>query len=274
MTFLQALVLGIIQGITEFLPISSSGHLVLTPFLFGWQIPQDQKFSFDVLVQLGTLVAVFAYFWKDIQAIVSDFMGGLIHRTPFATPQSRLGWYLILASVPAGVFGILLKDYVEEAFSSPVLTAFFLFGTAALLFVGERLGKRNRSLNETSWKDALWIGAAQILALFPGVSRSGATIAGGMTRNLERKEAGRFSFLMSIPIMLAAGLYSSFDLLDIPDLAGFLPVLAVGFVTAAVVGYLSIAWLLSFLNRGSLTGFAIYCIAIATLILILTYAFP
>jgi undecaprenyl-diphosphatase len=274
MTFLQALILGIVQGITEFLPISSSGHLVLTPFLFGWDIPADQKFSFDVLVQMGTLVAVFVYFWKDIRTIAIEFIQGLIKRQPFGTPQSRLGWYLILASIPAGIFGILLKDYVEEAFSSPILTAFFLIGTAALLFMGERLGKRNRTLTETNWKDALWIGAAQILALFPGVSRSGATIAGGMTRNLERKEAGRFSFLMSIPIMLAAGLYSALDLVNIPDLASFLPVLAVGFIVAAVVGYLSIAWLLSFLNRGSLKGFAFYCIAIAALILILAYAVP
>jgi undecaprenyl-diphosphatase len=271
MTFLQALILGIVQGITEFLPISSSGHLVLTPFLFGWSIPAEQKFSFDVLVQLGTLVAVFVYFWKDIRAITTDFVQGMFHGTPFATPQSRLGWYLIAATIPAGIFGFLLKDYVEQAFASPVITALFLFGTAALLFMGERLGKRNRSLDQATWKDALWIGAAQILALFPGVSRSDATIAGGMTRNLERKEAGRFSFLMSIPIMLAAGLYSVLDLAYVPDLSTFLPVLAVGFVTAAVVGYLSIAWLLSFLNRGSLIGFAIYCIAIASLILILTY---
>jgi undecaprenyl-diphosphatase len=271
MEFFQAFILGIIQGITEFLPISSSGHLVLTPFLFGWNIPPEEKFPFDVLVQLGTLVAVFVYFWKDIVAIVTDFVRGLITRQPFATVQSRLGWYLLLASVPAGIFGILLKDYVEEAFSSPVLTAFFLFGTAALLLLAERLGKRNRTLEHATWKDAVWIGAAQILALFPGVSRSGATIAGGMTRNLERKEAGRFSFLMSIPIMLAAGLYSTLDLLDVPNLAEFLPVLMVGFFTAAVVGYLAIAWLLSFLNRGSLKGFAFYCIGVASLILILAY---
>jgi undecaprenyl-diphosphatase len=154
MTFLQALILGIVQGITEFLPISSSGHLVLTPFLLGWNIPEDQKFSFDVLVQMGTLVAVFVYFWKDIRTIVIEFIQGLIKRQPFGTPQSRLGWYLILASIPAGIFGILLKDYVEEAFSSPILTAFFLFGTATLLFMGERLGKRNRTLTETNWKDA------------------------------------------------------------------------------------------------------------------------
>jgi len=274
MTFIQAFILGIIQGITEFLPISSSGHLVLTPFLFGWNIPAEQKFPFDVLVQLGTLAAVFAYFWKDIRAIVKDFVTGLINRQPLATAQSRLGWLLILASIPAGAAGFFLKESIETAFNSPILTAIFLFGTAGLLIVGERVGKRRRSLEEVGWKDALWIGAAQILALFPGVSRSGATIAGGMTRDLKRKEAGRFSFLMSIPIMLAAGLYSAFDLLKIPDLGAFLPVLAVGFITAAVVGYLAIAWLLSFLNRGSLVGFAIYCIAIASLILILAYAAP
>jgi undecaprenyl-diphosphatase len=274
MTIIQAFILGIVQGITEFLPISSSGHLVLTPFLLGWDIPKEQQFPFDVLVQLGTLVAVFIYFRKDLSAIAIGFTAGLVRRQPFATDQSRLGWLLILATIPAGIAGLLFKDLIVAAFDNPPLVAVFLFGTALLLFTGERVGKRNRTLDEVCWKDALWIGAAQILALFPGISRSGATIAGGLTRNLNRKEAGRFSFLMSVPIMLAAGFYSTLDLLTVPDLTAFLPVLAVGFLTAAIVGYFAIAWLLWFLNRGSLTGFAIYCIVIAALILVLNYALP
>ncbi len=266
MTFLQALILGIIQGLTEFLPISSSAHLVLTPYLLNWSIPEAQIFPFDVLVQLGTLVAVIVYFWKDLWGIITAFVRGLVQRRPFADPQSRLGWLLILASVPAGLAGVLIKDIVDAAFHSPTVTAGFLLVTAALLVVAEKIGRRTRSLEQLNWKDALWIGFAQVLALFPGVSRSGSTIAGGMTRHIDRRSAGRFSFLMSIPVMLAAGGLSVLDLLEMPDLASFLPVLAVGFVTAAVVGYLSIAWLLRFLTRNTLYGFAVYCVLLSALV--------
>lgn len=266
MTFLQALILGIIQGLTEFLPISSSAHLVLTPYLLNWSIPEAQIFPFDVLVQLGTLVAVIAYFWKDLWGIITAFMRGLVQRRPFADPQSRLGWLLILASVPAGLAGVLIKDAVDAAFHSPAVTAGFLLVTAVLLVVAEKIGRRTRGLDQINWKDALWIGFSQVLSLFPGISRSGSTIAGGMTRHLDRRSAGRFSFLMSIPVMLAAGGLSVLDLLDMPDLASFLPVLAVGFITAAVVGYLSIAWLLRFLTRNTLYGFAVYCALLSVLV--------
>ncbi len=140
-----------------------------------------------------------------------------------------------------------------------------------LLVIAERVGKRRRNLEQLNWVDAIWIGVFQILSLFPGVSRSGSTIAGGMTRNLERQSSGRFAFLMSIPVMLGAGLVSSLDLVKVPNLSAFLPVLAVGFFTAAVVGYLSIAWLLSFLNRHSLIPFAAYCSVLAVVILVLYY---
>lgn len=271
MTLLQAIVLGIVQGITEFLPISSSAHLVLTPFFLGWDIPSEQIFPFDVLVQVGTLMAVFAYFWKDIFRIVAAVLRGLWQRKPFAEPQARLGWNIAAASVPAGIFGLLLKNQVEQAFHSTVATALFLFVTAALLLLAEALGNRQKSIDGLRWKDALWIGLAQALAIFPGVSRSGATIAGGMTRNLSRGDAGRFSFLMSIPVMLAAGLLS---LLDLPAnlLHGGYPwMLLAGFLTAAAVGYLSIGWLLRFLEHHSLKVFAYYCIAIG-LITLVTYA--
>lgn len=274
MTILQAFVLGIIQGITEFLPISSSAHLVLAPFLFGWRIPPEHVFPFDVLVQLGTLLAVFAYFWKDLYSILRCFFIALGHRRPFENPQARLGWYLLLSAIPAGVIGLLLKDQVEKAFNSPVVTAGFLFVTAALLVIAERLGRRERSLGQLGWVDALWIGAAQALSIFPGISRSGATITAGMTRNFQRTDAGRFSFLMSIPVMLGAGLVSLRDLAHAPNLVSFLPVLLVGFVTAAVVGYFAIGWLLSFLSRKPMLPFAVYCTALALLILIVTYAFP
>lgn len=273
MTFLQAFILGIIQGLTEFLPVSSSAHLVLAPYLFGWKIPAAHIFPFDVLVQLGTLAAVILYFWKDLYAVLSAFVAGLIRREPFADPHAKMGWYLILATIPAGLAGLLLKDLVEKAFNSPLAAAWFLYATTLLLLLAEYFGKKIRQLGEITWKDALWIGCFQILAIFPGISRSGSTIAGGMVRHINRRDAGRFSFLMAVPVMLAAGLVSTLDLINIPDLKTFLPVLAVGFITAAIVGYFSIHWLLSFLARKSLAIFAFYCAVLATFVLLMTYVF-
>jgi undecaprenyl-diphosphatase len=271
MSLLQAIILGIIQGLTEFLPVSSSAHLVIAPFFFGWDIPEEQVFIFDVLVQMGTLLAVIAYFWKDLLAIVTAFISGLFQRKPFGTPAARMGWYLILATIPGGLMGLLIKDVVEAAFNSPVVTAFFLFGTTFLLIFSEQVGRRDRPLDNLNWKDALWMGCAQILALFPGISRSGSTIAAGLTRHIERPAAGRFSFLMAIPIMLAAGLSAGIDLMGTPNLSSFLPIMAAGFITAAVVGYVSIHWLLSYMVRHSLRAFAFYTGALATITLIVAY---
>ncbi len=260
MTLLQSLLLGIVQGITEFLPISSSGHLVLVPNLFGWQIPAEDAFVFNVLVQVATLAAVFVYFWADIIGIGGALIRGLRARQPFSDPQARLGWLIVLATIPAGLIGVLLKSVVESAFGSPLATASFLFVTAGLLVIAERIGKRDRAMSQITWQDALWIGFAQALALFPGVSRSGATITGGMARNLDRPSAARFSFLMSIPVMLAAGLFAVLDLIEISGFAERLPVFFAGFAAAAITGYLSIRWLLRFLSQRSLLGFAAYCV--------------
>jgi undecaprenyl-diphosphatase len=268
MTLIQSIILGIVQGLTEFLPISSSAHLVLVPHFLGWTIPEAQIFPFDVLVQLGTLVAVILYFWSDLMKILKAFFQGLVARKPFEDTNARLGWYLILATIPAGLAGILLKSQVEAAFKDSTSTAIFLFGTAALLILAETLGKRSRALVELKWFDALWVGFFQAVSIFPGISRSGSTIAGGMIRNLDRQSAARFSFLMSIPVMLGAGLVSITDVLKVPDLAGFLPVLGVGFIAALLVGYLSIHWLLNFLNKRSLFIFAAYCILLGAVVLI------
>ena len=268
MTILQSIILGIVQGLTEFLPISSSAHLVLTPYLFGWQIPADDAFIFDVLVQLGTLVAVIAYFWADLWAIVKAFLTGIWRKQPFADAQARLGWYIILATLPAVLGGFLIKDMVEAAFDSPIATALFLLVTAALLVAAERVGRRTSQMQAMNWIDAVIIGVFQLLAVFPGVSRSGSTIAGGMFRNLDRTSAARFSFLMSIPAMLGAGVLASIDLARMPNFASQLPTLAAGFVAAAVVGYLSIRWLLGYLTRRPLYIFAIYCVGLCLVILI------
>jgi undecaprenyl-diphosphatase len=271
MTILQSIILGIIQGLTEFLPVSSSAHLVLAPALFGWEIPEYQVFIFDVLVQMGTLVAVILYFWRDLVSIFTAFMTGLIHRKPFETFYARLGWYLILATIPAGLAGLFLKKWVVGLFNSPSQTAGLLFVSAVLLLSAEYFGRRIRPLETLTWKDALLIGAAQILALLPGVSRSGSTITGGMVRNFSRQAAARFSFLMSIPIMAAAGLLEVKDLLEVPQLYTFLPIVLVGFVTAAMVGYFSIHWLLSFLGKRTLTSFAVYCALLGAFSLVILY---
>jgi len=272
MTLLQAIILGIIQGLTEFLPVSSSAHLVLTPFLLGWNIPAEQVFPFDVLVQMGTLVAVIIYFWKDLITILRGFFEGLLRKQPFGSEPARLGWYLILGSIPAGVAGLFLKDMVEQAFSSPGATALLLLGTAALLIAAEMLGRRTRSASDFNWLDALVMGLFQAVSIFPGISRSGSTISGGLFRQLDRVTAARFSFLLSIPVMLAAGGLGVLDLLEVANLASFLPVMIIGFVTAGIIGYLSIRWLLKFLTRRSLIWFAGYCILLSIISMVVYYA--
>lgn len=269
MTAFQAFILGIVQGITEFLPVSSSGHLVLTPYILDWHIPEEQVFVFDVLVQIGTLVAVIAYFWKDLWAILRVTATTFWKPGAFQQDEVRLGAYLIVATIPAVLFGVLFKDAVEAAFSNPSFTIAALIFTALLLNAAERASKRTRTMDEIGWTDALLVGIFQVLALFPGVSRSGATISGGMFRNLDRASAARFSFLMAVPVMLGAGGLALFDLFAVPDMEAFLVPMGIGFITAGVVGYFSIRWLLRYLTHNSLTTFSIYLIVISTLILVL-----
>lgn len=273
MTLFQALILGIVQGLTEFLPISSSAHLVLVPFFLGWDktIPADQIFPFGVLVQWGTLLAVIVYFWKDLWTILKAWFTAVLHRRLFESADARMGWYIILATIPAGLFGLLIKDQVEAAFNSPAATGVFLLVTAALLTVAELFGKGKRDLTGITWLDALIMGLFQAAAIFPGVSRSGATITGGMLRGLDRASAARFSFIMSIPIMLAAGLLSLGDLNEVASLSSFLPALLAGLVAAAVFGFLSIKWLLNFLRTRRLIGFAVYCALLGIVTIIVSY---
>lgn len=272
MTVLQSIILGIVQGLTEFLPISSSGHLVLVPHLFGWELDSDFVFIFDVLVQMGTLVAVIIFYRKRLWKIASAFFCGLKAGQPFADQDSRLGWYLILATLPGILIALIINGVVETAFNSPLMVAGFLFLTAGLLVLGEQTGQQTRRMEQIKTVDALWIGLSQALSILPGVSRSGATITGGLLRGLDRKDAADLSFLMSIPIMVGAGVYSLADLAQTPALFTYLPQLASGFIAAGVVGYLSIAWLLSFLKKQSLKWFALYCALMGSLVLILEYA--
>lgn len=270
MTYLQSIVLGIIQGASEFLPISSSGHLVLAPYLFGWNIPVQEAFIFDVLVQVATLAAVIIYYWKDLFEIFKSMISGIKNREFFKDPYSLLGWLLVLATIPAGATAILLKDTFELAFSNPKAASIFLLGTSVLLILGEILGSKSRSIHTASWLDALWIGIFQVFALFPGISRSGSTISGGLLRGLDRPSAARFSFLMAVPVMTAAGALALYDLVSSPELLARFPVYLAGFVTAALVGYLAIRWFISYLSRRSLYIFAVYCFLLGAGFLIAT----
>jgi undecaprenyl-diphosphatase len=269
MSIWQSIVMGIIQGLTEFLPISSSGHLVIIPHLLGWRFSEQHTFVFDVLVQWGTLLAVIVYYWSDLRRVATGFVGALLARKPFGNPDARLGWYLILATIPAVLLGLLFKDAVSAAFSSVRATGGFLLLTAAILVVAELIGQRRRSFETIGWKDAFWIGLAQVVSLLPGVSRSGSTMAGAMARNLDRPAAARFSFLMSVPVMLGAGVLALNDLAGMADVAALIPPLLVGFVTAGVVGYIAIRWLITYLAGHSLYLFAGYCAVVGLLVLLL-----
>ncbi len=259
MTLLQALLLGIVQGATEYIPVSSTAHLVLVPWLLRWNISEQTAFVFDVLVQLGTLAAVAAYFWRDLWEVARGMTRALLRGKPFEGESAQLGWFLLVATIPAGLAGLLLKDFFESVFGDPMAVAALLLGTAALLALREWLSARAARLERVRLSDAIIIGCWQILALLPGISRSGATIAGGLTRGLTREAAARFSFLMSIPVLLAAGLLAARDMLKIGQLAQFLPVMLVGFFAAAVVGFGVIAWLMRYLRQRRLYVFALYC---------------
>src|SRR5512146_2648491 len=239
MTLLHSFLLGIIQGLTEFIPVSSTAHLLIGQTLFG--IPADNAmFAFLVIVQLGTVISLLVFYWKDFISIVRAFFA-----FRHASPERDLGVYIIVATIPALLVGYLLKDAVEALFKAPLLEASIrLFSAAILLALAEWLTKKNRGLDSMTWLDALVVGVFQIVSVFPGASRSGTTIAGGMFRGFDRPSAARFAFLMSVPVMLAAGGYEMLDVFKMPNLGGFLPLLAVGFVTAAIVGWFAIKWLL------------------------------
>jgi len=270
MTVVQSIILGIIQGLTEFLPISSSAHLVITPYLLNWQIHPEAAFIFNILVQLGTLLAVILYFRSYLYRIIVEVISGIKRRKPFEHPLARLGWLLVLGTLPAVIAGLLFKDTVELAFGSPVATGLLLLGTAALLVLAEKFGKRGREIETTTWLDALVIGLFQALALLPGISRSGSTITGGMLRGLNRPDAARFSFLLSVPAMLGAGSIAILDLVQATDVSGQLTSISTGFITSAIVGYLSIHWLLSYLTKRSLYIFAVYCVALCVAVLLVS----
>ncbi len=271
MTSLQSLILGLVQGTNEFIPVSSTAHLILVPWLLGWKFDPKVAFVFDVLLQLGTLVAVVAYFSPDLFQIARALLIGLRRGRPFAESQGRLGGLVCLATLPAVLVGAAFKVFFQGLHQNPPLVAAILLGTAVLIWASERIGRRTRHLESITWRDALFIGCAQSLALLPGVSRSAATICGGLVLDLERPAAARFSFLMSVPVLLAAGAVATRDLLYLPNFATYLPPLAWGFVAAAIAGFASIGWLLSYLARRPLYVFAWYRVVFGLLCLLFAF---
>jgi len=264
MTILQSFLLGIIQGLTEFIPVSSTAHLLIAQEIL--RIPaNDTMFSFLVIVQLGTIISLIIFYWRDLLNLIQAFFA-----KPFSTQENKLAWYIIIATIPALTAGFLLKDVVEALFKQPMLEASIrLFSAAILLTLAEYLTGKNRTLNSMTWLDALVVGLFQIVAVFPGASRSGSTIAGGMFRGFDRPAAARFAFLMSVPVLLAAGGYQTLDVIKMPDLGQFLPLLAVGFVTAAIVGWFAIKWLIEYLSKHSLYVFAGYCAIVGAIVFFL-----
>lgn len=277
MSLLQALFLGVLQGATEFLPVSSSGHLVLVPWLLGWQSP---GLAFGAVVHWGTAVAVIAYFWRDwltliragilsLDTVLPRRWKGSLADKAAGGGQGVLAWLILLATVPGVLLGYFLDDFFEAMFGRPAAAAGFLLVTAALLITAERMGRRVRGMRDLEWPDALVIGFGQALAIFPGISRSGATIAAGLARGVRREPAARFSFLLATPIILGAGLLQVTDLARSGGLTAQAPVLVVGFLVSAVVGFGCIHFLLRYLQRRRLYPFAVYCALFGTVSLLI-----
>jgi undecaprenyl-diphosphatase len=253
----------VVQGLTEFLPISSSAHLILAPLVTGYA---DQGLAFDVAVHVGTLGAVMGYFRHEVIAIGGDFFRSWVN--PAArTQDSRLGWMIVVATLPVGVFGLLMKSLVETDLRAPLVIAITTIGFGILLFLADRTGKRQRDEYEIRWRDALIIGLFQALAIIPGTSRSGSTITGGLFLGLSRKAASRFSFLISIPTILMSGGLLTLDLIN-SDIPPDWFSISVGTGLAFITAYLCIHYFLRFIETMGMLPFVIYRLVLGVLILL------
>ncbi len=276
MTLFESIVLGIIQGLTEFLPISSTGHLTVTGKLMGLisETNPEKWTAFIAVVQIGTLIAVLIYFWNDLWNITMDFLKqNIVERKSFKEQSlnSKLGWYIILGSIPVVIIGLGFKDFIEGAFTKNL----YVIGTSLIvlgliLAVAEKTGKFNKGLEKINWLSALLIGIAQSMALIPGSSRSGTTITMGLFLGFKRETAARFSFLLSVPAVLGSGLLELYGALEYIDTSGLVD-LAVATVAAAISGYLTIAFLLNFLKKNSTFVFVFYRVVAGGAILLLIY---
>lgn len=263
MSFIQPIILGLVQGLGEFLPISSSGHLIVTSWLLKWQ---DQGLAFDVALHWGTLIAVLIYFRKDFTQLIKSFVASLIpsQRNFSVDPHQRMAWLLVLGTIPAAIAGKLFEEQIATVLRSPLTVVVTLTVGALIIFAVDRWGLKNKHIHELRWKDALVIGLAQAMAIIPGVSRSGSTMVAGLGIGLRRDQAARFSFLLSAPIILGAGLLELPAIFAQPNLVS----VAIGFVSAAVFGFVAIHFLMRYVETRSFDLFAWYRLGLATLILI------
>ena len=265
MDFFRAVVLGLIQGLTEFLPISSSAHLAIFPKFFGWD---DPGAAFSAVIQIGTELAVVLYFWRDIVTIAGGWLRGLFNVEAREALEWRMGWFVIIGSLPIVLLGVLFQDTIKHQFRHVVLIAIALILFGLILGYAERVGRKNRPIEQLTMRDAVLFGLAQACALFPGVSRSGGTISMGLLLGYDRRAATRYAFLLAIPAVLGAGIY---NLKDIPNQAnayGTGPTI-VATVISFIVGLAVIRWLLNYVSTKSYTPFVIYRIALGVLVLAL-----
>ena len=267
MTWLQAIILGAVQGLTEFLPISSSGHLRIVSSVF-WN--EDAGASFTAVTQLGTEAAVLLFFWRDIVRIVKAWFVGLRQKNERGLDY-RVGWYVIIATIPIGVLGLLFKDQIRTGARNLYLIAFMLIAFAVVIAIAEKVGRKERPIEKLTTRDGIVMGLAQCLALIPGVSRSGATTSAGLFLGLEREAAVRFSFLLAIPAVTASGLFSLPDAFEPvgTGLAASGPQLLVATIVAFGLGYASIAWLLKFVGKHSFYWFVGYRVVLGAVVLAL-----
>ena len=277
MDIIQALILGIVQGLTEFLPVSSSAHLVFVPYIIG----TTSSLAYDTLLHIGTLIAVVAYFWNDIINMIKSFFSSLLDiprgqfRKGLQEDQfKKLAWFVIIGSIPAGLAGILFKDSFEGLFSNIIAVGFFLIITGFLLWGSEMMSRKisdKTSLKEMSLKNSILVGIAQAFAIAPGISRSGATISAGLFLGIERELAARYSFLLSIPAILGAALVQAKDITSIMDISSTAAI--AGFIAAIISGYLAVRFMLKLIKEKNLLPFAYYCWIIGPLAIILALVY-
>ena len=278
MDLIQALVLGIVQGLTEFLPVSSSAHLLIVPWLFGWTGGAVTSIAFDVALHMGTALAVIVYFASDWRRLITALVRAIAERRIGDDPDRRLAVLIVIASIPAGIVGVLGESQIDDLFHQQenlrvglyiIATMMIIMG--GLLLLAERLGKRELDMNQIQLPTAAIVGLAQALALIPGVSRSGSTITAGLFRGLKREAAARFSFLLATPIVLAAGVKKLYDVFKSPEgiVAGDQMGYLIGFVASAISGFLCIYFLMRYLQRNSTAPFIAYRFILGVGIIIL-----
>lgn len=263
MSLIEAIVLGVVQGLTEFLPISSTAHLRIVPALLGWN---DPGAAYSAVIQLGTVVAVLAYFYKDIVKLTRAFLRGLIDRKPFGTEESRLAWFVGLGTIPISIAGLVFKEHIKGSLRSLYVISASLIVLAIVLFLVERYASHQRKLGDLTLKDGVIVGLWQALALIPGSSRSGTTITGALSLGLRREDAARYSFLLSIPATTLAGLFELKDLIQATTRPSTMA-LVVGTVVSFLAGIAAIKGLLHFVKSRSMFVFVVYRIGLGVLLL-------